>query len=66
MVARVHGSNPTPKDFSIMNDVVNSQLAKYQERDTAVDFPKILNLTASTTLSLSLSSSCTAALSSGG
>ena len=30
------GSNPTPKDFSKMIHVVNSQLAKAQKRGTAV------------------------------
>ena len=41
VVSGVHDSNSTPKDFSKMNDVVNSQLAKSQKRDTAVKtFPK--------------------------
>ena len=31
VVSRVYGSNPTPKDFSKMNNVVNSQLPKSQK-----------------------------------
>ena len=41
VVSRVHGSNPTPKDFSKMNNVVNSQLTRSQKRATAVKaFPR--------------------------